>query len=126
MTDVADEPAADGRPGRRRSIARRAISLLWYRLTVRYHAPPDSRSPSATALVAVHHVDSVALQCDVTCYSAVTSSCRGCICDGLNHGVGREQAEINTREHGWQWGNRAMAADQSIVAADVLSARRYR
>lgn len=41
-------------------------------------------------------------RCDAKCYEAVTPHCE-CICGGLNHGVGRKQAESNTRELAEQW-----------------------
>lgn len=37
-------------------------------------------------------------KCDARCYNAKCSICT-CICNGKNHGVGRRQAEANTRKY---------------------------
>jgi hypothetical protein len=41
-------------------------------------------------------------RCDAKCYDAIGGNCR-CICGGLNHGVGKDKAIENTREHIDDW-----------------------
>ena len=36
-------------------------------------------------------------RCDATCHKAKRPACR-CICGGMNHGVGLQQAQANTQE----------------------------
>ncbi len=40
-------------------------------------------------------------RCDAKCYNATSKNC-GCICGGMNHGVGLKQAKANTSEHAEQ------------------------
>ena len=72
-------------------------------------------------LLAVYGSDSCTGICDIRCYDATTSAC-ACICGGHNHGAGRRQAVINTSEHALEWLDRAMKADPSITAADIMPA----
>jgi len=37
-------------------------------------------------------------RCGANCYNATTPQC-DCICGGLNHGVGLQQAQTNTQHH---------------------------
>lgn len=37
-------------------------------------------------------------RCDATCHGAKGGQCQ-CICGGMNHGVGHDQAAENTRQH---------------------------
>jgi len=73
------------------------------------------------ALPAVSGSDSCTGSCDVRCYDATAPAC-ACICGGRNHGAGRQQAVINTSEHALEWLDRAMTADPSITAADIMPA----
>jgi hypothetical protein len=73
------------------------------------------------ALLAVNGSDSCTGICDIRCYDATASAC-ACICGGHNHGAGRQQAVINTSEHALEWLDRAMKADPSITAADIMPA----
>jgi len=38
-------------------------------------------------------------RCDANCYDAKLPKCR-CVCAGMNHGIGINQAITNTGEHG--------------------------
>ena len=71
------------------------------------------------ALLAVYGSDSCTGICDVRCYDATACAC-ACLCGGRNHGAGRQQAVINTSEHALEWLDRAMKADPSITAADIM------
>lgn len=48
-------------------------------------------------IVAVDAAGEVTGQCDARCYLARWRRCK-CVCGGVNHGKGREQAEANARE----------------------------
>ena len=48
-------------------------------------------------LISVHNSDGCVGRCDARCYNATHPHC-DCICGGKNHGVGPQQAELNTRE----------------------------
>jgi hypothetical protein len=74
-----------------------------------------------TTLIAVYDSDSCVGQCDAKCYDAAKPGC-DCICGGLNHGAGKQQAISNTREYAYQWLDRATEANPSIVAADIMPA----
>ena len=45
----------------------------------------------------IHCQGAGAGRCDAKCYNATSPHC-DCVCGGMNHGVGREQAQDNTRE----------------------------
>ncbi len=55
-----------------------------------------------TTLIATYNSEGCTGRCDARCYEATTGSC-DCICGGLNHGVGVEQATENTRELAEEW-----------------------
>jgi len=76
-----------------------------------------------TTLMAVYDADSCVGQCDAECYDATVPGC-GCICGGRNHGAGLPQAIRNTLEHWGQWLDRAIEANPSISAANVMPAAR--
>ena len=71
------------------------------------------------ALLVVYGSDSCTSICDFRCYDA-TACAR--IYGGRNHGAGRQQAVINMSEHALEWPDRAMTADPSITAADIMAA----
>ena len=73
------------------------------------------------ALLAVYGSDSCTGTCDVRCYDATAPAC-ACICGGRNHRAGQQQAVINTSEHALEWLDRAMKADPSITASDIMPA----
>jgi len=41
-------------------------------------------------------------KCDANCYNATGAVC-GCICGGMNHGVGLKQATDNTAKYCDEW-----------------------
>ena len=55
-----------------------------------------------TTLIATYNSEGCTGRCDAKCYAATTGSC-DCICGGLNHGAGVEQATENTRERADEW-----------------------
>ena len=61
-----------------------------------------------TALIAVYTGDGCAGRCDAKCYNAWGPECH-CICQGANHGAGRQEAIENTRELGESWLEQARA-----------------
>jgi hypothetical protein len=50
-----------------------------------------------TTLISVHNSDGCVGRCDAKCYDADGGTC-SCICGGINHGKGLEQAREQTRE----------------------------
>jgi hypothetical protein len=71
-------------------------------------------------LLAVYDSGSCVGRCDAACYNA-SGPCRGCICGGANHGIGREQAISNTRRDAYLWLDRAIDANPAILAADIMT-----
>jgi hypothetical protein len=71
-----------------------------------------------TALIAVYTGDGCVGRCDAKCYHAWGPECH-CICQGVNHGVGRQEAIENTRELGETWLEHARAAGQDIRHAEL-------
>jgi hypothetical protein len=55
-----------------------------------------------TALIAVYTGDGCIGRCDAKCYNAWGPECH-CICQGANHGAGRQEAIGNTRELAESW-----------------------
>jgi hypothetical protein len=58
-------------------------------------------------------------RCDAKCYLAGHPDC-GCICGGINHGKGLEQAAENTRKLGRSWVDAARARGEDVT--DVMFA----
>jgi len=52
-----------------------------------------------SVLIALRKGSTTMSVCNERCYNAKTKNC-GCICNGLNHGVGRTMAIKHTREAG--------------------------
>ena len=73
-----------------------------------------------TALIAVYTGDGCAGRCDAKCYNAWGPECH-CICQGANHGAGRQEAIDNTREMAESWLGQAQANGQGIGHAEVLA-----
>ena len=48
-------------------------------------------------MIGVYNSDGCVGRCDAKCYDAAHEDCT-CICGGMNHGAGIEQAQDNTRE----------------------------
>ena len=63
-----------------------------------------------TALIAVYTGDGCVGRCDAKCYNAWGAECH-CVCQGGNHGVGRQEAIDNTRELGECWLEQADGRD---------------
>ena len=72
-----------------------------------------------TALIAVWTGDGCIGRCDAKCYCAWGPECH-CVCQGVNHGVGRQEAIENTRELGEYWLEHARADGLGISHAEVL------
>lgn len=53
-------------------------------------------------LIAVYTADGCVGRCDAKCYSASEPGC-DCICGGLNHAAGKEQAITNTHDRAEEW-----------------------
>ncbi len=73
-----------------------------------------------TALIAVYTGDGCAGRCDAKCYNAWGPECH-CICQGGNHGAGRQEAIDNTREMAETWLEQAQANGQRIGQVEVLA-----
>jgi hypothetical protein len=72
-----------------------------------------------TALIAVWTGDGCAGRCDAKCYNAWGPECH-CICQGANHGAGKQEAIDNTRELGESWLEHVRADGQVVAYAEVL------
>jgi hypothetical protein len=71
-----------------------------------------------TTLIAVYNSEGCAGQCDAKCYNAWGPECH-CICQGANHGLGRQAAIDNTRELAESWLEQARADGQDITHAEM-------
>lgn len=69
-----------------------------------------------TALITTYTGDGCVGRCDAKCYHAWGPECH-CICQGVNHGVGRQEAIANTRELAGSGLERAESAGQVITLA---------
>jgi hypothetical protein len=68
--------------------------------------------------MAIYTGDGCAGRCDAKCYNAWEPECH-CICQGGNHGVGRQEAIDNTRELAASWLERAQANRRDIAFAEL-------
>ena len=66
-----------------------------------------------TTLIAVYTSEGCVGRCDAKCYDAAEEEC-DCICQGGNHGLGRQQAIDNTRELAESWLELAEANRQDL------------
>jgi hypothetical protein len=57
-------------------------------------------------------------RCDAKCYNAWGPECH-CICQGGNHGLGRQEAIANTRELSGSWLEHARTNGQDISRAEL-------
>ena len=80
-------------------------------------APPGA---GQITLLAVYDATSCVGRCDAICYDAARPGC-DCVCGGTNHGVGQEQALANARRYVYAWLDRAIEANSSILAADIMT-----
>jgi hypothetical protein len=72
-----------------------------------------------TALIAVYTGDGCAGRCDAKCYNAWGPECH-CICQGANHGAGKQEAIGNTRELAESWLEQAGLAGHDISLAELV------
>ncbi len=73
-----------------------------------------------TALIAVYTGDGCAGRCDAKCYNAWGPECH-CICQGANHGAGKQEAIDNTREMAESWLEDAQANGLHIYRAELVT-----
>jgi len=71
-----------------------------------------------TTLIAVYTSEGCVGRCDAKCYDAAEDPC-DCICQGRNHGAGKQQALDNTRELAESWVEHARANGQDITLAEL-------
>jgi hypothetical protein len=71
-----------------------------------------------TTLIAVYDSEGCIGRCDARCYDAAEDEC-DCVCNGRNHGAGKQQAADNTREMAESWLERARADGQDISHAEL-------
>ena len=71
-----------------------------------------------TALIAVYTGDGCVGRCDAKCYNAWGPECH-CICQGANHGAGKQEAIDTTRELARSCLERAGAVGQVITLAEL-------
>ena len=71
-----------------------------------------------TTLIAVYTSEGCVGRCDAKCYDAAEEEC-DCICQGRNHGAGKQQAVDNTRELAESWLEHARANGQDIALAEL-------
>ncbi len=77
-----------------------------------------------TALIAVYTGDGCIGRCDAKCYNAWGPECH-CICQGANHGAGKQEAIDTTRELAGSWLDRARAAGQVITLAELATGTQH-
>ena len=66
-----------------------------------------------TTLIAIYTGDGCIGRCDAKCYNAWGPECH-CICQGGNHGAGKQEATASTRELPASWYEQAETAGQII------------
>ena len=74
-----------------------------------------------TALIAIYTGDGCVGRCDAKCYNAWGPECH-CICQGANHGAGKQEAIDSTRELGESWLEHARADGLDISHAELVIA----
>jgi hypothetical protein len=77
-----------------------------------------------TALIAVYAGDGCAGRCDAKCYNAWGPESH-CICQGGNHGAGKQEAIASTREFAGSWLEGARADGQGIWHAELVIDTRH-
>ncbi|MGH3847625.1 MAG: hypothetical protein ACRDS0_40355 [Pseudonocardiaceae bacterium] len=68
-----------------------------------------------TTLIAIYTGDGCIGRCDAKCYNAWGPECH-CICQGGNHGAGKQEATTSTHELASSWFEQAEAAGQIVSA----------
>lgn len=71
-----------------------------------------------TTLISSYNSEGCVGRCDAKCYDASEPDCT-CICQGRNHGKGRQQALDNTREYCEAWIKRAQQRDPRLTGFEV-------
>jgi hypothetical protein len=72
-----------------------------------------------TTLIAIYTGDGCVGRCDAKCYNAWGPDCH-CICQGGNHGAGKHDATVSTRELTGSWYDHAETAGH-IISVPGLS-----
>ena len=73
-----------------------------------------------TTLIALYTGDGCVGRCDAKCHLAWGPECH-CVCQGVNHGAGKQEAIENTRELAESWIEQAGAAGQVIALAELAT-----
>ncbi len=73
-----------------------------------------------TTLISVYYSEGCTGRCDAQCYEAGQPD-GDCICRGMNHGAGKEQAPGNTREMAQGWVDHAREMGQEITSFELDS-----
>lgn len=55
-----------------------------------------------STLLSINVGDRCIGRCDARCYDAKDTNC-DCVCGGMNHGAGEQQAKTNTRDFWIEW-----------------------
>jgi hypothetical protein len=71
-------------------------------------------------LIEVRNSRGVVGRCDANCYQAKGDTCT-CICGGVNHGVGQQQAIKNTLEIAAEWEKVAPDREWELCTFHILS-----
>jgi hypothetical protein len=66
-----------------------------------------------TTLIAIYTGDGCTGRCDAKCYNAWGPECH-CVCQGGNHGAGKQEATASTQELTASWFEQAEAAGHII------------
>ena len=77
-----------------------------------------------TALIAIYTGDGCIGRCDAKCYNAWGPQCH-CVCQGVNHGAGRQEAIENTRELGESWHLAGKLATKPNTWRDFIATAQY-
>ena len=77
-----------------------------------------------TTLIAIYTGDGCTGRCDAKCYNAWGPECH-CICQGGNHGAGKQDAIDNTRELPESWFEQAEASGHLISAFGAAQDARH-
>jgi hypothetical protein len=72
-----------------------------------------------TVLIAIYTGDGCIGRCDAKCYNAWGPECH-CICQGGNHGAGKQEAIASTREMAGSWLEQARASGQGTSHAELV------
>jgi hypothetical protein len=82
------------------------------------------KSLKMSTLVSAYQNDRLKRTCNATCYNANGKTCH-CICAGHNHGVGLDQAELNTAKISKQ-GAQKYLDDNPTLTKIILTPRQLK